>query len=349
MRKLIIELAGWTFLVFVAYPLQSNGAETASFRELVKKAQAEGQVEYWDSMDKEPAEEILAAFTKRYGIKTRYRFWRGTGVQQRTLIEMQSGRALSADLLSPGRESQQQFLDAGVFQKPPFDYLTVWPDVDKRIYDPSSWALNVTGSSRTVAYNTKLVPAELVPKTWDDCANPAFKGKAVLDPRHKLYALHWNRREWFLDWVKKMVANDVKLLREQTETLQLLSAGAYALFCSAQPNTYYRMAKDVPQIAETVKIAVPGELLVESGGAEFIRRGTPRPHAAQLLAGWFASSEGQTFIDKVDFRGYPWVEGTYNAKLAKGKKVLFCGPDCAAKGGEMSGEYVRALGLPVAK
>lgn len=158
MKKFIAQIAGLLFLIFVAYPLQATSAETASFRELVKKAQAEGQVEYWDSMDKEPAEEILAGFTKRYGIKTKYRFWRGTGVQQRTLIEMQSGRALSADLLSPGRESQQQFLDAGVFQKPPFDYLTVWPDVDKRIYDPSSWALNVTGSSRTVAYNPKLVP-----------------------------------------------------------------------------------------------------------------------------------------------------------------------------------------------
>jgi hypothetical protein len=146
-----------------------------------------------------------------------------------------------------------------------------------------------------------------------------------------------------------MVANDVKLFREQTETLQLLSAGAHAIFCSAQPNTYYRMVKEVPQVAETVKITVPGELLLESGGAVFVRKGTLRPHAAQLLAVWFASEEGQHFIDKVDFRGFPWVEGTYNAKLAKGNKVLFCGPECALKGGEMSAEYIKALGLPVTK
>lgn len=349
MTKRIAELAGLLLLMILVYPPTAKSAETAAFRELVKKAQAEGQVEYWDSMDQEPAEEILAGFTKRYGIKTSYRFWRGTGVQQRTLIELQSGRAVSADLLSPGREAQQQFLEAGVFQKPPFDYLTVWSDIDKRIYDPSAWALNVTGNSRAVAYNPKLVPAGLVPKTWDDCANPAFKGKVVLDPRHKLYALHWNKREWFLDWVKKMVANDVKLIREQPETLQLLSSGAYALFCSAQPNTYYRMVKEAPQMADTLKIAVPGELLVESGGAEFIRKGTPRAHAAELLAGWLASPEGQRLIDKVDYRGYPWIEGTYNAQLAKGKKVLFCGPDCAAKGGEMSAEYAKALGLPVTK
>jgi hypothetical protein len=35
--------------------------------------------------------------------------------------------------------------------------------------------------------------------------------------------------------------------------------------------------------------------------------------------------------------------------LAKGNKVLFCGPDCAIKAGEMSAEYLKALGLPVGK
>jgi hypothetical protein len=109
------------------------------------------------------------------------------------------------------------------------------------------------------------------------------------------------------------------------------------------------MVKDAPQLAETMKIAVPGELLVESGGFSFIRKGTPRPHAAQLLALWFASDEGQRAIDRSDFHGFPWVEGTYNARLAKGNKVLFCGPECALKGGEMSAEYLRALGLPVTK
>jgi iron(III) transport system substrate-binding protein len=349
MHKLITVLAASMLLTVIFCPSATTGAETASFNELVKKARAEAQVEFWDSTDQDSAEEVLAVFAKRYGIKTKYRFWRGTGVQQRTLIELQSGRSISADLMSPGREAQQQFLEAGVFQKPPYEYLAIWPNLDKRIYDPSGWAISVTGNSRAIAYNTKLVAPDQVPKTWDDCARPQFKGRAVLDPRHKLYALHWNRREWFLDWVKKMVANDVKLIREQTETLQQLSAGAHALFCSAQPNTFYRMVKDAPQMGETMKIAVPGELLVESGGFSFIRKGTPRPHAAQLLALWFASDEGQRAIDRSDFHGFPWVEGTYNAKLAKGNKVLFCGPDCALKAGEMSAEYLRALGLPVTK
>jgi iron(III) transport system substrate-binding protein len=186
MHKHIKKVSGFMLLMVMLYGSAATCAETPLFNELVKKARAEAQVEFWDSTDQEPAEEVLAAFTKQYGIKARYRFWRGTGVQQRTLVELQSGRAVSADLMSPGREAQQQFLEAGVFQKPPHEYLTIWPNLDRRIYDPSGWAISVTGNSRAIAYNPKLVAPDQVPKTWDDCARPQFKGRVVLDPRHKL-------------------------------------------------------------------------------------------------------------------------------------------------------------------
>ena len=99
--------------------------------------------------------------------------------------------------------------------------------------------------------------------------------------------------------------------------------------------------------ADNLKLTVPGELLIESGNSSFIRKGSPRPHAAQLLGGWLAGDEGQRLLDKEDYRGFPWVAGTHNARLAKGKKVLLCDPECATKAGELSAEYVRELGLPV--
>lgn len=342
--KFVYKAIGILLLLPVLFPAQIRAAETALYKQLVQSAKAQGEVEYWSPMNEEPANKLLAVFSRKFGIKAKFMRWVETGVQQRHLIEMQSGRALRADLMAPNREAQQQFMDAGAFQKPPFEYLKVWPGIDKRQYDPSGWALNLTGNSRAIAYNPKLVPANLLPKTWDDCARPEFKSKVVLDVRHKLYALHYHRREWFLSWVKRMVANDVKLIRGQTEVMQPLAAGAYALFCSAQPYTVQNM---IDKGTTNLKIAVPGELLMESAEAAFIRKGSPRSHAAQLLAGWFASTEGQRLVDKEDYKGFPWVEGTFNAKLASGKKVLFCDPECATKAGDMSGEYLRALGLPV--
>jgi ABC-type Fe3+ transport system substrate-binding protein len=330
----------------LAFTASAQGAETSLHQELVKKAKAEREVEYWSPMNEEPANNILKVFSEKYGIKAKFMRWVDTGVQQRNLIEIQAGRSLRADLMAPNREAQQQFLDSGAFQKPPYEYLKVWPGTDKRQYDPSGWALNLSGNSRAIVYNPTLVPPSLVPKTWDDCARPEFKGKAVLDVRHKLYALHYHRREWFLDWVKRMVANDVKLIRGQTEIMQPMAAGAYAVFCSAQPYSAQTM---IDKGTTNLKIAVPGELLMESAEAAFIRKGSPRSHAAQLLAGWLTTVEGQRLMDKEDYKGFPWVQGTFNAKLAAGNKVLFCDPECATKAGDMSAEYLRALGLPVTR
>ena len=324
----------------------TSAAESALMKELVQKAKKEGQVEIWSPMDHEAMKDVLKGFEKRYGIKTKHGFWRGTAKQQRTLIELKSGRKVPADVLAPARESQQQFENAGVFQKPPYDYLTVWPDTDKRQIDPSGWALNTTGNARAVAYNPTLLPENLVPKTWDDCARPELKGKVVLDSRNKLYALQYHKREWFRDWVKKMVANDVKLIRGQTEIAQLVSAGAYPLFCSAQTYSILRL---VEQGAPNLKLVVPGQLLLEAATTAFVVKDSPNPHAAQLLVGWLTTEEGQELLDKEDYRGFPWVKGTKNAELAKGKEVLFCDPKCADAAGQMAEEYTELLGLPVVK
>jgi iron(III) transport system substrate-binding protein len=338
------SLAAVIFLSTLSSAAASHSADTAPYNELVKKAKAEREVEYWSPMNEEPANNILKVFSEKFAIKAKFMRWVDTGVQQRNLIELQAGRSLRADLMAPNREAQQQFLDSGAFQKPPYEYLKVWPTIDKRQYDPSGWALNLSGNSRAIVYNTTLVAPKSVPKTWDDCAKPDFKGKVVLDVRHKLLALHYHRRDWFLDWIKRLVANDVKLIRGQTEVMQPMAAGAYALFCSAQPYTAQTM---MDKGTTNLKIAVPGELLMESAEAAFVRKGSPHPHAAQLLAGWLTSTEGQRLLDKEDYKGFPWVKGTFNAKLAAGNKVLFCDPECATKAGEMSAEYLRALGLPV--
>jgi ABC-type Fe3+ transport system substrate-binding protein len=346
MKKFFTILAGLFFAALIGSPVISIGAESPALKELVQKAKKEGRVEIWTPMEHDAMAEVLKGFEKKYGIKTAHCLWRGTATQQRTFIELRSNRTVPADVLAPARESQEQFETAALFQKPPYEYLKVWPDIDKRQIDPSGLALNVTGNARAVAYNPTMIPENLVPKTWDDCARPELKGKVVLDSRNKLYALQYHRPEWFRGWVKRMVANDVKLIRGQTEIVQLVSAGAHAVFCSAQTYSVIRM---VEKGAKNVKLVVPKELLLEAATTAFIVKGAKNPHAAQLLVGWLTTDEGQALLDKEDYRGFPWVKGTVNAELAKGKEVLFCDPKCADAAGKMAEEFTELLGLPVVK
>lgn len=323
-----------------------SAAQPSVFQDLVTKAQKEGAVVWWDSVEEEPIRKILKQFENKFHIRAEYERWEGVARQQRTLIELKSGRAVRADVMSPGREFAEEFAKAGVFRKPPFDYLQVWPDVSRKIIVAGGMALSVIGEGRAVAYNPKLIREDLVPKTWDDCARPELKGKAVLDSRHKLYALHWNRREWFLQWLKKMLANDVKLMRGQTSILQLVSSGAYGVLCGAH---VYSTMELIDKGAPNLKLMVPGELLVELASSQYIRNNSSHPYAAQLLIGWLASSEGQYWFDKTGYRGFPWVPDTANAKWAKGKSVLLCDVECTDHAAEMAREYTQLLGLPVVR
>ena len=70
-------------LIFTA---SSQGADTAVYAELVKKAKAEREVEYWSPMNEEPANRILKVFSEKFAINAKFMRWVDTGVQQRLQV-----------------------------------------------------------------------------------------------------------------------------------------------------------------------------------------------------------------------------------------------------------------------
>jgi ABC-type Fe3+ transport system substrate-binding protein len=76
------------------------------------------------------------------------------------------------------------------------------------------------------------------------------------------------------------------------------------------------------------------------------------PNAALLLAGWFASPEGQKQFDKIIHRGYALQEGTEINRILKkqGAKVYYRGWEWKPEDeNRQSKEIVEAWGFPVPK
>ena len=92
MRALSL-LVGGALLAGVA--VTAGAAESPMMQELIQQAKKEGKVTIWTPLDHEPMVEVLKVFEKKYGIQTGHRLWRGTATQQRTLIELKSGRSVS--------------------------------------------------------------------------------------------------------------------------------------------------------------------------------------------------------------------------------------------------------------
>ncbi|WP_245512669.1 extracellular solute-binding protein [Rhizobium sp. BK376] len=158
---------------------QSTIADLAKYdgadrmEKLIAGAKQEGTLTIYTSTPVDDINAITDAFTKKYGIKVDV--WRGSSedLLTRGVTETKAGR-YTADVYEtdgPGLEAltREQMLQP--VSSPTFKQL-----MPQAVQDHNNWVgtrLNVM----TSAYNTNLVDASSVPKTWTDFLDPQWKGK----------------------------------------------------------------------------------------------------------------------------------------------------------------------------
>jgi ABC-type Fe3+ transport system substrate-binding protein len=196
---------------------------------------------------------------------------------------------------------------------------------------------------RIIAYNKNLVPANKIPKKLEDCLDPAWKGKFLYNSRHVLTALQHDpkTREGFLKWLKGAAENKAVFVRQQTEGLERIASGEYAMFCGVNYNTTLRMVKDGAPIG----IAFPDPYALDFAQRIHVFKWSKNPATGQLYAMWMAT-KGQPAVEEFMDRGFPWNPNTGAYALAKGKYAAVCGPACADKTDQYLEEHARLLGLP---
>jgi ABC-type Fe3+ transport system substrate-binding protein len=143
------------------------------------------------------------------------------------------------------------------------------------------------------AYNPTLVPPERVPKKWEDCLDPYWKGRFVVDTRARIFAnlsRAWGEAKT-IDYVTKLKNNQPIWKRSPAETLPLLAIGEFPMVCG----TFYQTAKQILRRDPTAKIAISVPTEVSTGIIETlgIMKGSKSPNAALLLAGYLASPQGK--------------------------------------------------------
>src|SRR5512143_2894158 len=142
-------------------------------KELYPKAKQEGNLIIYSVWDVEHLRVITDAFMKRYpGIKATYWQARNPEIVTRVLTEFQGGQSSVDIVLS---DNAPPVIRAAGAVMP---YETVQKAV-LHIHDPTMPVVSL--QIQALAYNTKkMKPADL-PKTWEDVANPKYKGLVALD------------------------------------------------------------------------------------------------------------------------------------------------------------------------
>jgi iron(III) transport system substrate-binding protein len=156
-------------------PLSALAADAGVARteKLVAGARREGTVTVYSSATTEDMAVIAAAFQKKYGVKVR--LWRGSSenIVQRAVVEARGGR-FDADVIETGGLAMEAMQREKLFQEVRMPLLSEL--VPAAIPPHREW-IGTRFNIFAAAYNTDLVKADALPKSYLDLKNAKWKGK----------------------------------------------------------------------------------------------------------------------------------------------------------------------------
>jgi iron(III) transport system substrate-binding protein len=264
-------------------------------KELYPKAQKEGALIVYCVWDVEHLRAITDAFMKRYpGIKATY--WQGTNpnIVTRVLTEFQGGQSSVDVILSDNAPPVLRAAGA----------ITPYETVQKNvlvIHDPTMATVSL--QIQALTYNTKKMKPSDLPKSWEDVANPKYKGLVALDDPMRAGPLssmlaglkeQWKDDTRFNNFVKGLKALNVPVHKSTSAMFRLVISGEYDICMPALLHDVME-EKEKGTPIDYVKTVPPVVFPRQAG----IYAKAPNPNAAKLFAEWAISQEGQKVIDSI--------------------------------------------------
>jgi iron(III) transport system substrate-binding protein len=289
--------------------------------DLHPKAQKEGNLVIYSVWDVEHLRVITDAFMKRYpGIKATYWQARNPEIITRVLTELQGGQS-SFDVVLSDNAPPVIRAAGGIMS-----YETVQKDV-LLLHDPTLPTVSL--QIQALAFNSrKMKPAE-APKSWEEVANPKYKGMIALDdpmragPLSSMLAAlktQWNDDARFNKFLKDLKALNVPVHKSTSAMFRLMISGEYNI---AMPALLHDVMEEMHKGTPVSYVKTNPPVLFPRQAGIYAK--APHPNAAKLFAEWLISEEGQKTIDSVgressrnDFKSKTSIESAFG----KGAKTL---------------------------
>ena len=321
----------------------------ASRDEILAGAKKEGALRALLGFDIPTIKALRDGFRKKYPFINPHFEEHGNPTEsQRFLLELKTGRVSDWDISNVLSEAQHEFVpylekldlramaEVGVLQIPP------------KMISPES--RNIIALSSTVdasAYNKKLLPPDLVPKTWEDFLKPEHSGRKMLaDIRTNSIAglVPAMGLEWVESFARKVAAQQPIWVRGHTRYLVAMAAGEYRLFFGTYYHGVMRMKKKGAQDLEALIVEPVPVRLTETHA---IVKGARRPAAAMLFLEYVAGAEGQKILWDVEpFKSSIYSPGSKTEELVRGKKISVGDWDHIAKQHLYMEKLTAAYGFP---
>ncbi len=258
-------------------------------------AKQEGQLVLASAEDVEYIINLLKGFQQRYpAIEATY--WVATGSQIRAKVQVEYEAKMSTldSLRGATVTNSMRSMLPGVYMK----YETVQKD---QLLVHDSEIPVATLIIRVLAYNTNLLKPENAPKSWEDLADPKYKGMILLDdplrggPGTDVLAslkAQWNDDSRWTAYNKALRENAASIQRNTEVEMQMLMAGDYPIaFPTLLSDTWEskKLGAPIETVNTATAFAAPYFVAVFNYA--------PHPNTAKLFSEWCLSVQGQTIFD----------------------------------------------------
>lgn len=295
------------------------GVAAGQTQQLINDAKNEGKAVFYANIT--GVDPVLNAFKAKYGVVGEYTRI-STAVYVPTVItEFQAGR-LSADVLQGPLPILEMLKDAGVLAKYVSPESAKYPAWSK---DPDGVIQQFGIEYVTIIYNTELVKAQDVPKSYRDLADPKWRDKIVMpDPITHATTISWlvglkehvfaTEAEW-MEFLRGLAKNRPMFVASFGPTPGPIETGEKVIGISMPK---YIVTK-APAPLGWAKLT--NEPIMGSARGIALAKNAKRPNAAKLFIDyWLSEASSRILAEKVGewvlYDGvYPPIKGIGEAKV----------------------------------
>lgn len=265
-------------------------AQVGNRDQLIAQAKNEGRLVWYTTLSIPESKQFADIFEKQFPfIKVEF-FRSGAGAIANRIFTEYGAKNYRFDVLQ-GISSRgviptlKQKEIIGKYESP--EYKSIPKDLkDKEGY----WASNYLNTI-VLAYNTRMVKGQDVPKTYDDLLKPTWKGKKILNDSENFAwfdgLLKDRGRDKGLAYFRRLAQQDQLFQRGARGRVQLIAAGECPLTIAYGPHVQSFITQGAPVDW------VPLEPVIVVLNTVHIARRPPHPAAARLFIDFLFSKEAQ--------------------------------------------------------
>jgi ABC-type Fe3+ transport system substrate-binding protein len=341
LKHLLSTAAGLAGLCTLLMPEGSYAQVKATHDEIVAAAKKEPPVQWCTGLSAKESQPLVNAFKKEYPDVPEVNDFECSGqdATQRVLTEWKA-RTTQVDLLDTDTEILQQMEDQNLTYVQNWSVFKGSPiEIDPRHIFYKGRVLTVGQAHRVIWFNPKVIKFEDAPKSFEECANPKYKGILAADVRPAIFELSkdvggpWGEAE-LKKWAAGIKANNPLWVRGTSHAYQVISSGERGLNCGQQLHGLFRGGIDPADPNAPIQFIIPKQSIARDYTRLVIAPKPNAPNATVLFAGFLASNKGQAAMAAMN-PGYAsvYVDGSYTQKAYQkfGAKVLRASQEDLAK------------------